>query len=1801
MTKQGYNGNHLVLKVKDEASTITNNQTNESQLIDSDVEIIDSIEWADPSNIYASNELAPRPRFQIPDACGCYVDRGQCCKDESCVLYACQEECYECLDECCNQRITKKQWKKVEVIEAGPKGKGLKVLENIKKGNFIIEYVGRAVQKAYLDRLFSRYKTERCLYIMALDGSVLIDARVRGGVARYINHSCEPNCVVQRWKVKGLLRAGIFASRDINAGEELSFDYKWERRRGRAATKCHCGSSACRGTLEVAKSMEEEELERQCRTHWCKPPPESIGVHIMNRTIRIYSEQHHEYFAADVCRYDEKQRLHLVMYRSSLEEAWEDLMKETWELLDEEAEQFVIAKKKRVASNQEHHGFQASPQTNASNNSLVPIPSSAELTNAVSMRDFVNYFYVATEMKNQLDAKGFIANVGRRFGCSVKIDRFSTPEFPSCADEQTRRQQVLETSPDGIGWKLIISGSNLEKACGFLGNYISRQENSQLQRGTGVSVVNTTGSGDIVNLSEIKEEVIIPRCAVDLMKNKLPGVRERCRNVDFQFAPSESKSKHFARIQLQGSLASDLKTAKEHLWSVIIKVCDDCEAPKTASGFYKDLGYLGGQLSPSQFQLLLNKNDSVNNRKIEQQSSSHHLHRQEAHEDLRQQSFFFASFESTHRCSIWVQSETDMGRVEQNRVVSEYDSSVTPRMVYFACDDIATIPKLWTLVEQRAKDKAKGIRFFHLGPDRMYQQLMIQNSGRFFEYLKQVTGALVSLDSITGDHLRIDGGNAGIDLGDWNSEQILTPSNIACLAEELIRIQIEIYRDHCIRQQKCMFGRDWSIAAAVNHNHQTKLDNSSPDPKSLRMTFKSCLEVAKIVHKAEMTPSVGAHAAVIMYRFLKACPSPVGFKQREVTTACLFLADKAEKAKKWKKLDALLEIAYPVFFPGSKFHHQKQEAINFHHKVLAAETEILSSLQYDICWGGVEWIIRVAEESGHMAQPQVQNVIDVVLSGPVLAAGADLWLKYGTEYIFTAVAGFLDVDMEPLFEALSLIPLKVSHAAQLIADSVEANGISRKLSGFDGGKEAFLGNLKSIQRVCMVTMAQSNFRQQSSLPSVPKTSVTSMRYQLVGQLDMNHMIFQKISSVLLNKLLPQMNAICAESQCRFYVSLNTDSVEGSHQIHDLVLMGSWRALSIASHLLAERCAENDSLPTPTTISFFKDHVTASHRLPCSKSQVGLLSMKDVSTLDGWEGTVQATTTTAQTNKIGGKACMAGRVPVHSLRTAGLRWWNQDFVSSPSAALYEIPCLQERHDEKSDSGDDTLLKKLRNLSKLAVSFLGKDALNQDFPNLSLVLNNGGMSSKVANEEQCSPSFWAVSMQRWPPEKIGNREQRTNSKTDDVTSSISSLPSLTGFSPSALQELQLLTQLHSRIPSPWGHPNFPLPIGVAVPPPPSKADKSSTPASSEFGKAKVEDMFSLFRSSEENERNARKKKKRQDIASGPHLVFSPTPFLLTRILQLSSKKRRDASTISKEESRKGDSSAHCIPSVLLASWFHDLLSALVHCHTNHVVLRSIQTDQLYIDHSGVIKLAGFYRATVLPPQERDTYVDPLQFCKSKKSKTDRQEDHEVPSPYAAPEILLGSLKYTKETDVWAIGSMVAHLLLGKPMFAGKERSSLLVAVCKIVGSPSEYNYPDAVKFPIELSKEYKRDVKRAFKRMMKPEDFTTHEKGAIDLISKMLHLDPKKRITAVDALQHDFFQNYTENCRDSTFQSQFVKEWLALKRELVLNGNDGSEKKRTLKRKAMLEAAAAADPMADSDDLYDMQDILESASSKKRRRD
>jgi len=93
-------------------------------------------------------------------------------------------------------------------------GQGLFVTRSFEKGDFIMEYTGRRIPTQYADTLKTRY-------LFALDDEWTIDGSSRSNLARYINHSCDPNCEAEIHDE----RIYVLSTRNIVAGEELTIDY----------------------------------------------------------------------------------------------------------------------------------------------------------------------------------------------------------------------------------------------------------------------------------------------------------------------------------------------------------------------------------------------------------------------------------------------------------------------------------------------------------------------------------------------------------------------------------------------------------------------------------------------------------------------------------------------------------------------------------------------------------------------------------------------------------------------------------------------------------------------------------------------------------------------------------------------------------------------------------------------------------------------------------------------------------------------------------------------------------------------------------------------------------------------------------------------------------------------------------------------------------------------------------------------------------------------------------------------------------------------------------------------------------------------------------------------------------------------------------------------------------------------------------------------------------------------------------------------------------------------------------------
>ncbi|KAL1214561.1 Histone-lysine N-methyltransferase ASHH2 [Cardamine amara subsp. amara] len=186
------------------------------------------------------------------------------CKPSAVGRSGCGEECLnrmlniECLNNTCpagvscsNQQFQKREYAVLERFQSGKKGYGLRMVEDVREGKFLIEYVGEVLDMQSYESRQKDYasKGQKHFYFMTLNGNEVIDAGAKGNLGRFINHSCEPNCRTEKWMVNGEICVGIFAMQDLKKGQELTFDYNYVRVFGAAAKKCHCGSSHCRGYI----------------------------------------------------------------------------------------------------------------------------------------------------------------------------------------------------------------------------------------------------------------------------------------------------------------------------------------------------------------------------------------------------------------------------------------------------------------------------------------------------------------------------------------------------------------------------------------------------------------------------------------------------------------------------------------------------------------------------------------------------------------------------------------------------------------------------------------------------------------------------------------------------------------------------------------------------------------------------------------------------------------------------------------------------------------------------------------------------------------------------------------------------------------------------------------------------------------------------------------------------------------------------------------------------------------------------------------------------------------------------------------------------------------------------------------------------------------------------------------------------------------------------------------------------------------------------------------------------------------
>jgi cyclin-dependent kinase 7 len=184
----------------------------------------------------------------------------------------------------------------------------------------------------------------------------------------------------------------------------------------------------------------------------------------------------------------------------------------------------------------------------------------------------------------------------------------------------------------------------------------------------------------------------------------------------------------------------------------------------------------------------------------------------------------------------------------------------------------------------------------------------------------------------------------------------------------------------------------------------------------------------------------------------------------------------------------------------------------------------------------------------------------------------------------------------------------------------------------------------------------------------------------------------------------------------------------------------------------------------------------------------------------------------------------------------------------------------------------------------------------------------------------------------------------------------------------------------------------------------------------------------------------------------------------------------------------------------SYTQMMLAGLEHCHANFVLHRDLKPENLLISTSGEVKLADFGLAKSFPTSGKMT--------------------SEVATIwYRPPELLFGARHYSAAVDVWAAGCIFAELMLRNPMFQAQCDSSVeqLQRIFNVLGTPTDKSWPNVNLLPnyVEFEERTPLDLRDFFVRQFgAPET-------ALELLMRLLELDPRVRLSCGNALKHEYF--------------------------------------------------------------------------------
>ena len=193
--------------------------------------------------------------------------------------------------------------------------------------------------------------------------------------------------------------------------------------------------------------------------------------------------------------------------------------------------------------------------------------------------------------------------------------------------------------------------------------------------------------------------------------------------------------------------------------------------------------------------------------------------------------------------------------------------------------------------------------------------------------------------------------------------------------------------------------------------------------------------------------------------------------------------------------------------------------------------------------------------------------------------------------------------------------------------------------------------------------------------------------------------------------------------------------------------------------------------------------------------------------------------------------------------------------------------------------------------------------------------------------------------------------------------------------------------------------------------------------------------------------------------------------------------------------------------IKSIMKQLFDALYFIHNSRILHRDMKSSNILITKNGVLKLADFGLARALSKSQSQ-------------SQPPRYTNRVVTLWYRPPEILLGERNYGPPIDMWGAGCIMCEMWTRRPIMQGESEQHQISLISQLCGSivPETWQHVDKLELytKLELPKEQKRKIRERLRHYVKDND-------AVDLIDKLLVLDPKKRLNADEALEHDMFWN------------------------------------------------------------------------------